>query len=98
LGSSKTLEAGVDTRLEEAEVGRLEEAEVGRLEEAEVGRLEEVEVGIIDGGELEEEASSPTSGRYGLRWVFMGVMQTQTGMDEGVYVPTRRPFVLGEKA
>jgi hypothetical protein len=66
LGSSKTLEAGVDTRLEEAEVGRLEEAEVGRLEEAEAGRLEEAEVGIIDRGELEEEAGSPTSGRYGL--------------------------------
>lgn len=69
-----------------------------RLEEAELGKLEEAEVGILDRGELEEEAGSPTSGRYGLWWVFMGVMQTQTGMDEGVYVSARRPFVLGEKA
>jgi len=61
-------------------------------------RLEEGEVGILDRGELEEEAGSPTSGRYGLWGVFMGVMRTQTGMDGGVYVPARRPFVLGEKA
>jgi hypothetical protein len=91
LGSSKTLDAD-EGRLEDAEVGRLEDAEVGRLEDAEVGRLEDAEVGRV------EEAGSPTSGRYGLWWVFMGEMQTQTGMDEGVYVPARRPFVLGEKA
>jgi hypothetical protein len=76
LGSSETLVAGVDTRLKEGEVGRLEDAEVGGLEKAELG--------ILDRGELEEEAGSPTSGRYGLWWVFMGVMQTQMGMDEGV--------------
>jgi hypothetical protein len=52
LGSSKTLEAVVDTRLEEGEVG------------------------ILDRGELEEEAGSPTSGRCGLWWVFMGLMHT----------------------
>jgi hypothetical protein len=94
LGSSKTLDAGVDTRLEEGEVGRLEEAEVGRLEGAEMGRLEEAEVGIPDRGDLGEEAGSPTSGRYGLWWVFMDVMQTQTGIDEGVYVPAEHAGLL----
>lgn len=84
MGSSETLVAGVDTRLKEGEVGRLEDAEVGRLEDAEVGGLEKAELGILDRGELEEEAGSPTSGRYGLWWVFMGVMQTQMGMDERV--------------
>ena len=62
--------------------------------------LEEGEVGILDRGELveEPEVNSPASGRYGLWRVFMvvRVRQTQTGMD-GVYVPTRRPFVPGEK-
>ena len=79
MGSSKTLDAGVDTRLEEGEVGRLEEADVGTL----------------DTDELEEEDGSPSSGRYGL--VFIGVMQTQTRMDEGVYVtvPVRRLLYLG---
>ena len=70
MGSSKTLDAGVDTRLEEAEVG------------------------ILDRGDLGEEAGSPTSGRYGLWWVFMDVMQTQTGIDEGVYVPAEHAGLL----
>jgi hypothetical protein len=39
-------------------------------------RLEEGEVGILDRDELEGEAGSPASGRYGLSWVFMGLMQT----------------------
>lgn len=98
MGRSSTLEAGVDTGLEDAELGRLEEAEVGRLQEVEVGRLEGDEVGILDRGELGEEAGSATSGRYGLLWVFMGKMQSRMGMDEGVHLPARRAFVLGEKA
>jgi hypothetical protein len=73
LGSSKTLEAGVDTKLEEGEVG------------------------ILDRGELEEEAGSPTPGRYGLSWVFMGLMQTHTGMDEGVYVQYAGLLYSGRK-
>jgi hypothetical protein len=79
LGSSKTLEAGVDTRLEEGEVGILDR-------------------GVSKEEEEEEEAGSLDSGRYGLCWVSMGVMQTKTGMNEGWYVPVRRAFVLGEKA
>ena len=55
-------------------------------------RVKEGEGGVLDRGELEEEAGSPKSGRYGLWGVFMTAMPM--GMDEEEYVQTRRLLYL----
>jgi len=69
LGSSKTSEAGVDTKLEEGEGSALCR------------------------GELEEEAGSPKSGRYGLSWVLIG----DDGRSMRAACPSKQAFVVGKK-